>query len=371
MSSTKATKRRGTTGKSTARRTGGKKSAASKKKARKAGSKTSKKATASTRGSGARRKRKPRKKKEVLVVRSELFGSVPTMTGNSKRRFPAAEDTLESFLAYFPSFDLLTPDEERYFSRLARMGDELGRTRLIMHNIRLVASEALRYYNARIPDNTQIVSVITEGIFGLMKAVERFDPERGFRFSTYATHWIRRFIYRGSNGLRFIRLPHYIHGILARLPTKLAELEKKGKDPTPKEIAKALKEREGAYHLAVQAAHTTNIVKPTHTSEAEGYQADLSEDYIDACNEDKNAINPLDALIDMEMGERLTKALDTLSSRDRKVIEMRYGIGYKRTYTLQEIGNAVNLSRERIRQIENSSVKRLQEHFQEQGEDGR
>ncbi len=318
----------------------------------------------STKGSGTRTR------KRFLAVRPELFESIPLLTCNQKAKFPASEDTLEAYLAYFPTFDLLTPDEERYFSRLARLGDELGRNRLVMHNIRLVASEALRYYNTRIPDNTQIVAVIQEGIFGLIRAVERFDPERGFRFSTYATHWIRRFIYRGSNSLRFIRLPHYIHGILARLPSITSELEReKGEAPTPAEIAVKLKEREGAYHLAVQASHTTNIVKPSGSSETAEHG--VSEDYLDACNEDKKTGSPLDKLIDMEMDERLKTALGTLSKRDRKVIEMRFGIGYKRPYTLQEIGDEVSLSRERIRQIENMSVVKLKDYFKDREEDGR
>lgn len=260
----------------------------------------------------------------------------------------------------------MTPDEEKYFARLARHGDELGRSRLIMHNIRLVASEALRYYNARIPDNTQIVSVIQEGIFGLIKAVERFDPERGYRFSTYATHWIRRFIYRGSNGLRFIRLPHYIHGILARLPGVTANLKqaKGGKDPTSKEIANELNEREGAYHLAVKAAHSTNIVKPDPNEEIT--EPGLPADYIDACNADVSATPPLDTLIDEEMVERLEEALDTLSDRDALVVRMRYGIGYKEPFTLQQIGDKVDLSRERIRQIESASIERLQAYFRDE-----
>jgi RNA polymerase primary sigma factor len=318
---------------------------------------------------GTKKKGKNRSPKRLLVVRPELFGNIPALTGNTKAKFPASEDTLEAYLAYFPSFDLLTQDEERYFSRLAHLGDELGRNRLVMHNIRLVASEALKYYNTRIPDNTQIVAVIQEGIFGLIRAVERFDPERLFRFSTYATHWIRRFIYRGSNSLRFIRLPHYIHGILARLPTISAELEREGgKAPTAAEIAARLKEREGAYHLAVQASHTTNIVKPAQTDEMS--ELGVSEDYLDSCNEDQKAVDPLDMLVDVEMGERLQAALDTLSVRDRKVVKMRYGIGYARTHTLAEIGTEVNLSRERIRQIENGSVEKLKDYFKEQEEDG-
>lgn len=331
---------------------------------RRSGSAISKKGTGSTKGSGTRTR------KRFLAVRPELFESIPLLTCSTKAKFPASEDTLEAYLAYFPTFELLTPDEERYFSRLSHLGDELGRNRLVMHNIRLVASEALRYYNTRIPDNTQIVAVIQEGIFGLIRAVERFDSERGFRFSTYATHWIRRFIYRGSNSLRFIRLPHYIHGILARLPSVTSELEReKGVAPTPAEIAVKLKEREGAYHLAVQASHTTNIVKSSGSGET--MEHGVSEDYLDACNEDKKAVAPLDMLVDMEMGERLKTALGTLTDRDRQVIEMRFGIGYKRPYTLQEIGDEVHLSRERIRQIENISVIKLTKYFKDRGENGR
>lgn len=285
------------------------------------------------------------------------------MTGG-KAKFPANEDTLEAYLAYFPSFDLLTWDEERYFARLAHLGDEIGRDRLVMHNIRLVAAQALHYFSARMTDNTQVVTVIQEGIFGLMRAVERFDPERGYRFSTYATHWIRRFIFRGSSALRFIRLPHYIHGILARLPGVTAELEqKKGRHPTSQEIARKLKEREGAYHLAMHASHSTNIVKPLNTEESS--EGGVTEDYMDACNEDPSAVDPLESLVDDETKERLAKALLTLPERDQTVIKMRFGIGYERSYTLQEIGAAVNLSRERIRQIEHLCLVRLRENFAE------
>lgn len=341
----------------TKRRVGGKRNTGKRTAAKKSGKRGRK--TATTRGSG--------RKKKLLTVRPELFDQIPSLTA-TRAKFPASEDTLESYLAYFPSFELLTPEEERYFARLARLGDELGRARLVMHNIRLVASEALNYYNTRIPDNTQIATVIQEGIFGLIRAVERFDPERGYRFSTYATHWIRRFIYRGSNSLRFIRLPHYIHGILARLPSVTEELKRTngGVEPSPAAIAKRLKEREGAYHLAVKASHSTNIVKPA-VNDDHVPESRIAEDYLDACNEDPNAEDPLDLLIHSEMSERIKKALrKLLTARDRKVVCMRFGLGYPRAYTLQEIGEKVNLSRERIRQIENSSLKRLKEHLKEE-----
>jgi RNA polymerase sigma factor (sigma-70 family) len=276
---------------------------------------------------------------------------------------------LESYLAYFPSFELLTADEEIFFAEMAHRGESLGRDRLIMHNIRLVAAEALRYFKGKTSDDTQAVSVISEGVFGLMRAVERFDPSRGFRFSTYATHWIRRFIYRGSNGLRFIRLPHYIHGILARLGSTTAVLEEElGREPDSREMADALGQREGAYHLAVQAASNTNIIRPIVTDETREIGG-VSDDYLDNCNECPKCVDPVDALLASEAKAMLMKALTMIDSRLATVVKMRYGVGCDRKYTLQEIGLYLNLSRERVRQLEAEGKNDLKTYLTEHGGD--
>ena len=284
-------------------------------------------------------------------------------------RHPANSDSLESYLAYFPTFELLTAQEEVFFSKMALRGETLGRDRLIMHNIRLVAAEALRYFKGKNSDSTQAVSVISEGIFGLMRAIERFDPDRGFRFSTYATHWIRRFIYRGSNGLRFIRLPHYIHGILARLGPVTAILKDElGREPEPPEVAEALGQREGAYHLAVQAATNTNIIRPLHTNEMR--EAGVTEDYLDNCNECPKCVDPAEALFVSEAKSLLLNALTKINKRLATVVQMRFGVGkYDRKYTLQEIGEHLSLSRERVRQLEAEGKENLRVYLTEHGGD--
>ncbi len=358
-SSKKASKRPTRKRKSTARLTVKKKSEPRHGcAAGKAQPKTRKKAKKKTKIGG-------RPKKKVLQVRTELLEPIPSLTLGSLRH-PPNRDGLESYLAYFPSFDLLTAQEEVFFAKMAHRGEVLGRDRLIMHNIRLVAAETLRYFKGKTADDTQAVSVISEGVFGLIRAVERFDPDRGFRFSTYATHWIRRFIYRGSNGLRFIRLPHYIHGILARLgPTTAALREELGRDPLGKEVADRLGQREGAYRLAVQASGNTNIVHPVQTNACR--PDGVHEDYLDTCNKCSKTVDPADALLASEAKELLLAALKKIDRRLATVVMMRYGVGFKRKSTLQEIGEKLSLSRERVRQLEAEGKDQLRIYLTEHG----
>lgn len=320
--------------------------------------------------SGPKRSKKSRTTKrtggKTLEVRPHLLESIPELTAGSMRH-PTNKDSLESYLAYFPSFELLTADEEVFFSKMARSGNALGRDRLIMHNIRLVAAEALRYFKGKSSDDTQAVSVISEGLFGLIRAVERFDPDRGYRFSTYATHWIRRFIYRGSNSLRFIRLPHYIHGILARMASTSALLEAQlGREPDSREMADALGQREGAYRLAVQAGSNTNIIRPV-VNDDNREVGGVSEDYLDQCNVCQKCVDPADALLATEARELLLKALDAIDDRLAEVVKMRYGVDCERKYTLQEIGEKLNLSRERVRQLEAEGKDHLRVYLNEYG----
>lgn len=306
-----------------------------------------------------KRERKP--KGPRLTIREEFLQPIPPIKAATKK-YLGNEDSLEAFLSYFPPFALLTHDEEIYFARLAHSGDVLGRDRLIMHNLRLVVSETLKHYSPRMSDTTQAVIVICEGIFGLMSAIDRFDPEMGNRFSTYATHWVRRFIYRGSNELRFIRLPHYIQGILARSPAVERELSLQlGRDPTVDELADNLGERKSAYRLAMGASQNTNIIKPVPglTGEFEG----AGENYLDSCNCDPSLTDPLEDMIDDEEKEVLLQSIKRiLSPREATVLRMRYGIGTT-THTLQEIGKKLKLSRERIRQIENQALDILKQHY--------
>lgn len=275
-------------------------------------------------------------------------------------------DTLESFLSYFPTFELLTSDEEVWLAREIQKGKRsrypFAKDRMVVHNLRLVVSEALRYARQRrVSDPSYVVAIITEGILGLMTTCDRFDWRQGFRFSTYATHWIKRFIHRGSNELRFIRLPHYIHGILAKTPSTLERLrsKKKGRgEPNTEEIATAMNERVGSYELAVEAGRATNIIKPGLIDDGE--HCDQPLEFVGKTDADED---PLFITLARESTDLLWRALGALTTREATIVMMRHGIECE-AMTLAEIGERYCLSRERIRQVERAALDRMKRYLE-------
>lgn len=264
-------------------------------------------------------------------------------------------DTLEFYLSFMPQLPLLDREEEVTLARAMHAGDNSARERLILSNLRLVAKEAFRFAD-RMEHPAPRVDLISYGLEGLMIAVDRFDISRNCKLSTYAVWWIRRCIIRGqNNGGRLIRLPHYIYGVLARVRAVRNKLrgQNSGTDPTDDEMAEALKVDVKIYHRAVNAAIKTSIVGPS--------ASDLFADYPDQTGDSEAGGPTVHELVEVhEQKAAIWRGLYQLDLRALIIVLLRFGIGVSRIYKLDEIGKLLNLSRERIRQIERAALQDLE-----------
>lgn len=267
-------------------------------------------------------------------------------------------NSLQLFLKEIGQVPLLTHDEEIVLAKKILEGDEWAREEMVRHNLRLVVSIARKYHST----SMTLDDLIQEGSIGLMKAIEKFDYTKGFKFSTYATWWIRQSVTRAiADQSRTIRLPvHMMETInkMGKIKTKLAN--ELGRDPEPEEIAK---------EMGLTAKRVKEIIdyglEPVSLTTPVG---DDGESNLSDFIEDEKFEQAQDVLEKKELSDRILEMLDTLSSRECDVLMMRYGLGQytNKTYTLEEIGNKYNITRERIRQIESRAIKRLREDGRKQ-----
>jgi RNA polymerase sigma factor (sigma-70 family) len=282
-------------------------------------------------------------------------------SGRSKNRKHSAEEpagmnVIRSYLREIRSTSLLTAQQEQELGRRIAKGDEDARQRMIEANLRLVVAIGRRYINRGLP----FQDIIQEGNLGLMRAAEKFDPEKGFRFSTYATWWIKQSIERGiANQVRFIRLPvhvgeklHVYNRIVRQLSQELR------RDPTQEEIAEAM--NESIENVRTYAAVRVDAVHlEEHIS-----SSDSDDDTLIDVIEDVQIPSPLSALNEGLMRKVVQEGLSTLSEKERIVISARFGLR-GREENLASIGQLFGICRERVRQIENRGLKKMLVFFKD------
>lgn len=256
---------------------------------------------------------------------------------------------LETYFKEINRIALLTAREEKELAIRIRKGDEVAREKMIKANLRLVVSIAKNYVDRGL----SLLDLIEEGNLGLLKAVERFDPDEECRFSTYATWWIKQSIKRALiDTVKTVRIPSYMVELMSKWKNAASSLNVKlGRQPTFDEIAAAMEippENLGIIKTAIRASNSSS-----QTISLENMWT-LSE-----ILEDKDAKQPVDILFDEFEMELIEKLLASIEERDAKILRMRYGLDSGDPMTLKEIGEKVNLSRERVRQIENEALKKL------------
>lgn len=258
-------------------------------------------------------------------------------------------DSVKMYLKDIGRVPLLSPDEELEIARKVADGDADAKQSLIIANLRLVVSIAKRYTGR----GMSFLDLIQEGNLGLMKAVEKFDCEKGFKFSTYATWWIRQAITRSiADQARTIRIPvHMVETINKLTKIQRALLQRLGREPTVSEVAEEMGIPESKVIEIQQVAQEPVSLETPIGEEDDSHLGDFIED--------TNAVSPSEVAETNMLKEELNRVLDTLNPREAMVLILRYGLRDNKPRTLEEVGKVFNVTRERIRQIEAKAIRRL------------
>ncbi len=261
----------------------------------------------------------------------------------------ASDDPVRMYLKEIGRYALLTPEEEVELAERMQAGDEDAKRRMIEANLRLVVAIAKRYSGRGL----QFLDLIQEGNLGLMKAVDKFDHTKGYKFSTYATWWIRQSITRAiADQARTIRIPvHMVETINKVIRTSRELLQKLGHDPSADEIAEELNMPVEKVREILKIAQEPVSLETPIGEEEDSHLGD----FIPA----EEASDPADLASAVLMKEQIQKALNTLTPREKRVLELRYGLKDGRSRTLEEVGQEFHVTRERIRQIESKALRKL------------
>ena len=261
----------------------------------------------------------------------------------------STDDPVRMYLKEIGKVPLLTPDEEQDLARRMADGDEEAKRRMAEANLRLVVSIAKRYVGR----GMLFLDLIQEGNLGLIKAVDKFDYTKGYKFSTYATWWIRQAITRAiADQARTIRIPvHMVETINRLTRASRVLLQQLGREPTPDEIAREL-------NMPVERVREIQKIAQDPVS-LETPIGEEEDSHLGDFIEDDRATTPSDSVAFTMLKEQLLGVLDTLTPREEKVLRLRYGIDDGKPRTLEEVGREFNVTRERIRQIEAKALRKL------------
>ena len=259
------------------------------------------------------------------------------------------EDPVRMYLKEIGKVPLLSAEEEIELAKKMEMGDEEAKKRLAEANLRLVVSIAKRYVGRGL----LFLDLIQEGNLGLIKAVEKFDYRKGYKFSTYATWWIRQAITRAiADQARTIRIPvHMVETINKLIRVSRQLLQELGREPTPEEIAAVLKMPEERVREILKISQEPVSLETPIGEEEDSHLGDFIQD--------DNVPVPADAAAFTLLREQLSEVLSTLTEREQKVLRLRFGLDDGRARTLEEVGKEFNVTRERIRQIEAKALRKL------------
>ena len=258
--------------------------------------------------------------------------------------------SLDAYISAVGAIPVLSKGDEQDLSRRFRDREDLEAAReLVMAHLRFVVHIAKGYTGYGLP----LSDLIQEGNIGLMKAVDKFEYRRGYKFSTYATWWIRQAITRAiADQARTIRIPvHMIETITKLIRTSRYLVQELGREPTPEEIAEKMEMPVEKVRKVLKIAKEPISLETPIGEEEDSHLGDFIED--------KRIMSPADAVIAMNLSEQTRKVLGTLTPREEKVLRMRFGIGEKSDHTLEEVGQDFFVTRERIRQIEAKALRKL------------
>ncbi|MBD9008333.1 MAG: RNA polymerase sigma factor RpoD [Clostridium sp.] len=259
------------------------------------------------------------------------------------------DDPVRMYLKEIGKVPLLSPDEEIELAKKIELGDEEAKKKLAESNLRLVVSIAKRYAGR----GMQLLDLIQEGNLGLIKAVEKFDYRKGYKFSTYATWWIRQAITRAiADQARTIRIPvHMVETINRLVRTQRQLVQKLGREATPEELAKELNMPVERVREIMKISQDPVSLETPIGEEEDSHLGDFIQD--------NNVEVPADAATYTLLHEQLMDVLSTLTEREQKVLRLRFGLDDGRPRTLEEVGRQFNVTRERIRQIEAKALRKL------------
>ena len=268
----------------------------------------------------------------------------------------STSDSVQMYLKEIGQYPLLTADEETELAKRIERNDEAARQKLALSNLRLVVSIAKKYVGRSA--NLTLLDLIQEGNIGLFKAVEKFDYKKGFKFSTYATWWIRQAITRAlADQGRTIRIPvHMVETINKYQQIVRRLVQDLGRDPLPEEIASEMGvEVEKIRHIQKISQETVSLEAPVGDD-------DDGDSALESFIPDEDTISPSTSAARKILKNYLNEIISDLTPREQKILDMRFGLGDGVTHTLEEVGQVFSVTRERIRQIEAKALERIRQH---------